>query len=453
MTQTEAPAAPVANPRAFFEAPPTSPAQLAAARSVYMSNPDAASKFEDLARRAREEGSAVAAAASWLHGAYRKAAELASGKDDLARFIRGSAALEGGDHATARAELAGAESSADPALAAAALHALAADGDLEALAKALPKATISDADRGYFEGRLLEGERDHAGAAAAYERALAADPLHVASRFRLAYRADLLGDDERAVQEYERLLELRPIPVAALINLGVLYEDANDFERACGCFGAVLRRDPSHSIAKLYFTDAHDSLDMYYDENLELKEDQLMKVLRTPITDFELSVRARNCLANMDIKSLEDLVSHSEAELLDFKNFGETSLNEIKRVLGQKGLRLGMQRDDGSFIIPEDFDAARSVDLEQELAWLGPLTEEMREALELQISTLNLSVRCHRALVERLSLQRVGDILLYSEEDLLGMPNFGITSLNELQNKLAEFGLRLRSGRGEEYED
>ena len=62
-------------------------------------------------------------------------------------------------------------------------------------------------------------------------------------------------------------------------------------------------------------------------------------------------------------------------------------------------------------------------------------------------------MRCHRALVERLNLQRVGDILLYSEEDLLGMPNFGITSLNELQNKLGEYGLRLRSGRGDELED
>jgi len=71
--------------------------------------------------------------------------------------------------------------------------------------------------------------------------------------------------------------------------------------------------------------------------------------------------------------------------------------------------------------------------------------------LEMQISTLNLSVRCHRALVERLNLQRIGDILRYSEEDLLGMPNFGITSLNELSSKLTELNLRIRSGRGEEY--
>jgi DNA-directed RNA polymerase subunit alpha len=176
----------------------------------------------------------------------------------------------------------------------------------------------------------------------------------------------------------------------------------------------------------------------------------MMKVLRTPITDFELSVRARNCLTNMGISTLEELVSYTEADMLEWKNFGETSLSEIKRLLVQKGLRLGMRRDDGSFMVPDDFDAARSINLEEELKWMGPLTGEQKEALELQISTLNLSVRCHRALVERLNLKRIGDALLYSEEDLLGMPNFGITSLNELQLKLKDYSLRLRSGRGEE---
>jgi DNA-directed RNA polymerase subunit alpha len=452
MSQVEAPEAPAANPAAFFSAPPSSPSELLAARAEQMTGPDQASKFESLARQARENGDAVAAAASWVCGDFRKAIKLATGDDEMSRFIRGSSALELDEAKIALESLSGSVNAKDPALAAAAMHAMAAAGPADKLAAALAKATLKDADQAYFEGRVMETEQDYAGAAAAYVRALEIDDLHVAARFRHAFRADLMGDDELAIREYETMLGLRPIPVAALINLGVLYEDRNDFERACGCFGAVLRRDPNHALARLYFTDAHDSLDMYYDENLELKEDQLMKVLRTPITDFELSVRARNCLANMDIKSLGDLVSHSEAELLEFKNFGETSLNEIKRVLGQKGLRLGMQREDGTFIIPDDFDAARSVDLEAELSWLGELTDEQREALELQISTLNLSVRCHRALVERLGLQRVGDILLYSEEDLLGMPNFGITSLNELQNKLAEFGLRLRSGRGEEME-
>lgn len=277
------------------------------------------------------------------------------------------------------------------------------------------------------------------------------DERHVA--FVYAQIAQAAGDDNAARRAYERIAQIPPVAVDVLINLGTLYEDEGEWELAVKCYDTILSAFPTHRRARLFRRDAESSQNMYYDEDRERKEDKRLQILRTPVTDFELSVRSRNCLNKMNIRNLGDLVTKTEEELLSYKNFGETSLNEIKRVLGQKGLRLGMKREDGSFIIPDDFDAARSVDLEQELTWLGELTDEQREALELQISTLNLSVRCHRALVERLGLQRVGDILLYSEEDLLGMPNFGITSLNELLGKLGEFGLRLRSGRGEDSED
>ena len=58
---------------------------------------------------------------------------------------------------------------------------------------------------------------------------------------------------------------------------------------------------------------------------------------RFPITDFELSVRSRNCLKKMNIRSLGDLLKTTEQELLSYKNFGETSLNEIKALLDAKG--------------------------------------------------------------------------------------------------------------------
>jgi len=454
MPQVEAPAAPAAAVVSFFNAPPTEPAGLIAARRNCLGDVSSASKFEEAAREVRENGVHPSAAlASWVEGRYRKVLELAEGKGPLWSFIRGTSQLELGNAAAAADELKGSCKGTDAAAAAAELHALLAAQRSSEVESLLADAPLSEADRFYFKGRLAELVGDHAGAVVSYESALARDPLHAAARFRIAYRADLHGDDERALSEYETLATQRPVPFTVLINLGIYYEDRNLFERACGCYAAVLRRDPSNPRARLYYADAHDSLDMYYDESLELKEDQLRKVLRTPISDFELSVRARNCLANMNIRTLGELVSHTEQELMGFKNFGETSLNEIKRLLTNRGLRLGMRRDDGSFVIPEDFNAGRTVDLESELAWLGELTEEQREALELQISGLNLSVRCHRVLVERLSLQRVGDILLYTEEDLLSMPNFGITSLNELKEKLVEYGLRLRTGRGDELEE
>jgi DNA-directed RNA polymerase subunit alpha len=454
MPQVEAPAAPAVDVAAFFSSPPVDPASLVAARAKYFASGAVAAKFEAAAREARESGVKPAAAlGSWVTGDYARALELATGRDELSRFLRGTSLLEAGDPAGALLELQGSAAGRDAAMASAELHALSALLRFADLEKLLPNAPLSEPDRLYFQGRLLESKADHAGAVASYEAALARDPEHRASRFRIAFRADLMGDDERALAEYEKLAAFRPVSAAVLINLGVMYEDRNMYERACGCYGAVLRRDPANGLARLFYADAHDSLDMYYDESLELKEDQLRKVLRTPITDFELSVRARNCLANMNIRTLGDLVSHTELDLMGFKNFGETSLNEIKRLLANRGLKLGMRRDDGSFVIPEDFNAGRTMDLASELAWLGELTEEQKEALDLQISSLSLSVRCHRVLVERLNLQRVGDVLLYTEEDLLSMPNFGITSLNELKVKLTEYGLRLRSGRGDELEE
>ncbi len=442
---------PPTDPAAFFAAPPQTPSSLAAARRALMSEPATVEKFEAAVRDARAGGNPVAAAGSWVCGEYGKALELAEGDSELALFIRADSLIELQRFLEA-AELVGDQTgSKDPALAACALHALDAAGRLEAFQAAAPKASLSDADQAYFAARLLELDGSYLEACNGYEALLEKHAEHFPARFRLARRADLHGNDEEAQGHYETLLQQRPIPTSALINLGVMYEDRNDFEKACGCYGAVLRRDPSNPLARLYFKDAHESLDMFYDEELEKKEDRLMQVLRTPISDFELSVRARNCLQNMDIRTLGDLVSHSEPELLEFKNFGETSLNEIKRVLVAKGLRLGMRRDDGSFIIPEEFEAEPDFDPDRDLAWLGELSDDQREALELQISTLNLSVRCHRALVERLNLQRVADILRYTEEDLLSMPNFGITSLNELTSKLTELGLRLRSGRGDEY--
>jgi DNA-directed RNA polymerase subunit alpha len=444
---TEAVVSPPASPAAFFAAPPATPTALLAARQGVLVDPNNADKFRAAVAEARQANNSVlAAAGSWVTGEYLRALEFVQGDGELASYIRGSSLLELGRSDQAIEATRGLEKASDPLLAATALEALATLREPKVLSTALAKANLYSADMAYFQALLLEFEGEYEQAIQSYRSLLEDYPDHLQARFRLAYRMDLLGLDMDASKQYEALLEYRPIPSSVLINLGVLYEDRNDFEKACGCFGAVLRRDPSNQRARLYFKDAHESLDMYYDEDMERKGDKLMQILRTPISDFELSVRARNCLANMDIRTLGDLVSHTEAELLEFKNFGETSLNEIKRVLVQKGLRLGLRRDDGSFIVPDEFEGGgdgSDIDLE----WLGEITEEQREALDLQISSLSLSVRCHRALVERLNLQRIIDVLRYSEEDLLAMPNFGITSLNELQNKLEEFDLRLRKAK------
>ncbi|NMC62257.1 MAG: DNA-directed RNA polymerase subunit alpha [SAR324 cluster bacterium] len=63
------------------------------------------------------------------------------------------------------------------------------------------------------------------------------------------------------------------------------------------------------------------------------------------IDEIELSVRSANCLENADIKYIGELVQRTEAEMLRTKNFGRKSLNEIKEILGEMGLSLGMKLD------------------------------------------------------------------------------------------------------------
>jgi DNA-directed RNA polymerase subunit alpha len=70
---------------------------------------------------------------------------------------------------------------------------------------------------------------------------------------------------------------------------------------------------------------------------------ELAEILSQPIADLELSVRARNCLDSANLKTLSDLVRLSEAEVMNLKNLGKTSLTEIKGKLAERGLSLGMQ--------------------------------------------------------------------------------------------------------------
>jgi len=72
------------------------------------------------------------------------------------------------------------------------------------------------------------------------------------------------------------------------------------------------------------------------------------------VDELELSVRASNCLKTANIRTIADLVQRSESELLKTKNFGKKSLNEIKTILGEMGLHLGMRLD------PEELDRLRS---------------------------------------------------------------------------------------------
>jgi len=74
-------------------------------------------------------------------------------------------------------------------------------------------------------------------------------------------------------------------------------------------------------------------------------EERMLETLGRSVDELELSVRSYNCLKNANIKTIGDLVTKSEVDMLKTKNFGRKSLNEIKDILTEMGLTLGMNID------------------------------------------------------------------------------------------------------------
>jgi DNA-directed RNA polymerase subunit alpha len=261
------------------------------------------------------------------------------------------------------------------------------------------------------------------------ERALAADPGHAQALFFMGVLQDRFGNDDEAIDCYERSLKRYPPSVGSLVNLGLLYEDRDDFTKAQRCYKRVLDAIPNHPRARLFLKDSSAGGDQKEDDQLLRSRDRLDQVLGLPVTDFELSVRSRNCLQKMGILTLGDLARTTEEEILASKNFGETSLVEIKEMLLSKGLSLGQM-------------ATPVAAPEPDLTAIEPSVDD-QEIMGLSIGELNLSVRARKC-TTKLGINSIGDLVRRTAEDLLECKNFGVTSLNEVREKLAERGLKLR---------
>ncbi len=280
----------------------------------------------------------------------------------------------------------------------------------------------------YLQGLLAEDEGDQQKALDLYEQALAADPELPGANFRSAWILDLRGYEEEAAERYKRVAGESSLFTNALTNLGLLHDENNRFEAAIACFEQALKLAPTNERIRLYLSDAVASTEMYYDEAQEKEQERMEMLLRTPLNDFELSVRSRNCLARLGVKNLGDLTRHTEDDLLAHKNFGETSLQEIKDLLAAKALYLGLGRDE---------ERRR-----RQRARLGPGSDN--PLLNRPIADLGLSVR-GRSCMQRLGIVSIGDLVGHSEKELLSVKNFGQTSLRELRVKLTEHNLGLKS--------
>ena len=116
--------------------------------------------------------------------------------------------------------------------------------------------------------------------------------------------------------------------------------------------GSVIPEDAVAYAAKIFKEQM--AIFINFDEDLEPDPDEASDEQQKPkfnenlyrsVEELELSVRSANCLKNAEILKLYQLVQKSEAEMLKTKNFGRKSLNEIKEVLTDMGLSLGMKLD------------------------------------------------------------------------------------------------------------
>ena len=283
----------------------------------------------------------------------------------------------------------------------------------------------------YQLGRLQEVQGLYEQAMDNYKTAVELSPNHQRALFHLAFRCDLFGDEEAAIDYYRQIASSSPVYVNALMNLAVLYEDSGQYDKAAKCVDTVLENHPNHQRANLFKKDIESSKTMFYDEDKEKKKTRKSQILETPISDFELSVRSRNCLKKMKIETLGDLLNITEVELLSYKNFGETSLREIKSILEPKGLTLGMALE---------VEHLPSVEISDHT-----VTSVEEEGLRNKsVDDLQLSVRSRKCL-EKLNIRTIGELMHKTEAELLGVKNFGVTSLNEIKKALANLGLSLRS--------
>jgi len=170
---------------------------------------------------------------------------------------------------------------------------------------------------------------------------------------------------------------------------------------------------------------------MLIDDEQEKQLEKHAAMLDTPVTDFELSVRTRNALRKMNIRTLGDLLRVTEAELRSFKNFGDASLDEIKAMLSQKSLKLGQTAEQQKEAVKQQvYDQLTDAGGDSEI-------------LSKSVNEMALSVRARKALA-LLNITVIGDLVLKTEAELMGVKNFGMTSLTEIKQCLNDMGLDLR---------
>jgi len=209
-----------------------------------------------------------------------------------------------------------------------------ADGDVEILDKDVYIATVSEGGKLDMEMRLKRG-RGYISADKNFDSDLGLGFIPVDSVHSPVRKVNYTVDAARLGQitDYDKLT------LEVWTNGSVLPADAIGLS-------AKLLKD-------------HMSIFINFEEEIEPDghSDQGQMLLRNEnlnrsVEELELSVRSYNCLKNANIQTIGELVQKTEAEMLKTKNFGRKSLNEIKEILAQMGLSLGMKIDEHGNAVP-----------------------------------------------------------------------------------------------------
>jgi DNA-directed RNA polymerase subunit alpha len=352
-------------------------------------------------------------------GRYADAEEYLDEKDAFGAAILGMVHAELGDVGEAKALLTAAAKSI-PEAKSELCRCLAANGqDDEAERAAL--TVVETAERQFCIGIAAEAKGNVEGAIKAYEAALETNPRHAEAAFKLGVLLDRIGDDDLAAEQFLICADVWPAYVPGVVNLGIIYDERGEPNAAIDCFRQALAWNPRDRRVLGLLRDAHASRKMFYDEKEEREREKMEKVMRTSVNDFELSVRSRNCLAKMNIFTLGDLLRISEPEMLAYKNFGETSLKEVKEMLSARNLRLGMYKQ-----------------VEEKT-----IAKADHKVLAESIERLELSPTAAKVL-DDLGVTRIGDLAQYSDLDLYRAEGSGQTVMQELATALGAYGVVLR---------
>lgn len=431
----------------IFEQPTFSAEQIDSLKRIAFSSKESVNRFRELLLQAETEAEASGGTASLKAGVSRlmlgqpakAVAWLEKAPDDAWKnYYLGIAYREVGRFADAAkmfdaAANAGGDRIQCKCLSAECHLLMGEIAETRSMLEGLSGDGASSADWHYVMGRVRFEEGDRAGAIETMEQALEIDEMHAPANFHLGTMLHLYGDDDGAKLHYSMAAEDGGCYANALLNLAIVYEDEGRYERAASCVRRVLLVDPAHERARLFLRDLEAAHDMYIDEQEVMDSQKRNAVLDIPVTDFELSVRSRNCLKKMNINTLGDLLRTTEPELLAYKNFGETSLKEIKAMLSHKGLALGQLAHEKrpSGVVPT-------------AAPVAPAPGISADIYNRSVATLELSVRSRKCLQVQ-GINTVGELTQRTEAELMASRNFGQTSLNEIKGCLGELGVSLRS--------